>query len=190
MRPTVLVAAAALLATPACRIDWSERLTGTGLGAIAGGALGGLAAVGGSTAAGIALGGLAGAAAGYIIGDFLADDRERAAGAPPGAPPTPVDPRWAPEDVPASGTATDPASYRVAPVTGGAATSDLGRPPDPGAFGPAAKGASAREEYDAGRRAPTANEALRRYAAAIRLARAVDPSYEPARFNLRRLAGG
>jgi tetratricopeptide (TPR) repeat protein len=196
MRAARVVLSLALAAPlPACRLDWNERVTGTmigaGAGALAGGVLG--SAVG-STPAGVVLGAAAGGAAGYIIGDWMADKREREWGC--GAPP----PCQAPS----------PCEAPPAPVA------DAAR----GSASPAADAhAAAKREYEAGRRSMTANEALAHYDAAIRLdprapepwnakglvllygdrrdearaafkqALAVDPTYKPAQTNLTRSGG-
>ena len=192
MRASRVVLSLALAAPlPACRLDWSERVTGTmigaGAGALAGGLLG--SAVG-STPAGIILGAAAGGAAGYIIGDWMADKRERECGCgapPPCQAPSPCEP------------VSDAARGSAAPAAGAHA--------------------NAKREYEAGRHSMTASEALSHYDAAIRLdpkapepwnakglvllygdrkdearaafrqALAVDPSYTPARTNLTRSGG-
>jgi tetratricopeptide (TPR) repeat protein len=145
-----------------------------------------------------------GGAAGYAVGNHLRNDRIEDQARPPApvapqpvAAPEPASatpaPRWAPP--PAESPAI---TVGTAPGTPDAQTAAL-----------------ARAEYDAGRRATTAEEALRRYEAASRLdptrpephnargmilrwqgneaearrafaqALAVDPSYAPARENLR-----
>ncbi len=156
--PVLLLATASLLALPACHLDFDERVTGTaigvGAGALAGGLLG--SAVG-STATGAVLGAMAGGAAGYIIGDWMADKRERGTSqakardheydrgrsdAEATVAPAPV----AFDAVPASGTHTPTATAERAEM--------------------------ARREYDAGRRATDATTALGHYDAASRF----DPS--------------
>jgi tetratricopeptide (TPR) repeat protein len=62
---------AALAALPGCQMN--ERLSGTVLGAVAGGAIGGVAGGVGGAAIGLAAGGVSG----YLVGDYIADRRER-----------------------------------------------------------------------------------------------------------------
>jgi hypothetical protein len=94
MRAATLLALV-LLVLPGCQMN--ERMTGAAGGGLAGAVLGGALA---ETAGGVLLGGVGGAVAGYLIGDYLADRRERCLCQPAPAP---------------SGSATDPASGRVAP---------------------------------------------------------------------------
>ncbi len=196
MRPhVVLVATASMLALPGCHLDFDERVTGTaigvGAGAIAGGLLG--SAVG-NTATGAILGGVAGGAAGYIIGDWMADKRER-------------------------GTAQ--AKSRDREYERGRTEAEQTSGPAPATFdavpASAPRAEMARREYEAGRNATDAASALRHYDAASNFdptrpephnarglvllyqgnksaaraafdrALAVDPSYAPASENLRKL---
>ena len=181
---------AAFVGLPACRLDWSERMTGTmigaGAGALASGLLG--SAVG-STAGGAVLGAAAGGAAGYIIGDYIADKRERECGCEQAQEPAPA---------PAPLAQCEAARGGSGAARGGAR-------------------AAARREYEAGRHSATADEAISHYEQAIRLdpsapepynakglvllygnrkdearrafaqALSADPSYKPAEANLRRL---
>ena len=187
----VAFASSLLFAAPACRLDWNERVTGTMIGAGAGALAGGvLGSAVGSTAGGAVLGAAAGGAAGYIIGDYMADQRERSSGC-------------APAETPCEAPAPTPVCEAV---RGGAGAETGAR-------------AAARREYEAGRHAVTADEALARYAEAIRLdpsapepfnarglvllygnrkdearrsfqsALAADPTYKPAEANLRRMGG-
>ena len=184
----VALASSLLLLAPACRLDWSERMTGTmigaGAGALAGGLLG--SAVG-STAGGAVLGAAAGGAAGCIIGDYLADKRERECACQPQEAAVP-----APEP-------------QCEAARGGGPAPEVG------------SRAAAKREYEAGRHSQTADEALSHYDQAIRIdptapepdnakglvllygnrkdearqafraALAADPSYKPASANLQRL---
>ena len=194
-RPLLLVTAASLLVLPACHLDFDERVTGTaigvGAGALAGGLLG--TAVGG-TATGAILGGVAGGAAGYIIGDWMADKRER-------------------------GTAQ--AKARDREYARGRADAEETSGPAPATFdavpASAPRAEMARREYEAGRAANDAATALRHYDAAssydptrpephnarglvllyqgnrtaargaFERALTLDPAYAPARDNLRKL---
>jgi hypothetical protein len=199
---------AVVLVAPGCQAQFGERVTGAAIGAGAGMVVGGLlgSAVGG-TAGGVVLGGIAGGAAGYVIGDWIQSRREacecgtEGGGSPCDAPP-PATARPSPGPCTPPSPLPDPdlayASHR-APVRESAAS------------------AAARREYEAGRLAVTADEALVRYDAAIRLdpsrpepwnaqgivhlyagrtsearasfrhALSLDPSYAPASYNLRRL---
>jgi hypothetical protein len=153
---------------PACRMN--ERLSGTIMGGVGGAALGGLAT---GSFGGVVVGAGIGALAGYLVGDYIADQRERGVNSSN---------RW-------SGSATD-----VLVVNG-----------------------EARDAYERGRRAATAEEARAAYEESARLdptrpepynalgvsmlasgdrdaARAwfrrsldADPAYGPARHNLDRL---
>jgi tetratricopeptide (TPR) repeat protein len=100
--PLALLLAGLLLALPACQMN--ERMSGTMFGAAGGALIGGLAT---TSAPGVLIGGAAGALAGYLIGDYLADQRERGRGATPiqyqpqGVPPAAVGgvkvrPTWSP----------------------------------------------------------------------------------------------
>ena len=60
---------------PGCQMN--ERLSGTVMGGVGGAALGGIAT---STFGGAVVGGAVGALAGYLIGDYMADQRERGVG--------------------------------------------------------------------------------------------------------------
>jgi len=196
MRKPILLAAATLVALPGCQLGFTERTTGTAIGTAGGALTGGLlgAAVG-SPATGAILGGIAGGAAGYIIGDWMADKRERQQAQPTQNPAYAQAPAPA-YDAPAAIAASGPA-----------ATSK-------------ARADMARHEYEAGRRATDAGEALRHYQEASRLdpsrpephnargivllhlerrpeARAafqrslsVDGTYAPAQQNLSRMNGG
>jgi hypothetical protein len=149
MRATVPVLCLAVLgSTTACQVGWSERVTGVGVGGAAGGLL--ASAVGAGTG-GIVLGVAAGAAAGYIIGDWIADQRERG-------------------DYVASADGK-PCGTPCAAAGGGAPRSRVmgasGSLPEPGP-----DRAGARREYEAGRRAATAAAAIAHYEEASRL----DPS--------------
>lgn len=211
-RPILLATVAACAALPGCQLDFSERVTGTAIGT-AGGALAGglLGSAVGSTATGAILGGIAGGAAGYIIGDWMADKRERQA---------------------AQASARDHASYAQAPspaYDGGTPepagyAGPVGAPGAIAASGPGttskARADMARREYEAGRRATDAGEALRHYQEASRLdpsrpephnarglvllylerrpearaafqrALSVDGTYAPAQQNLQKMSGG
>lgn len=211
-RSILLVTSASLLALPGCRLDYDERVTGTaigvGAGVLAGGLLG--SAVG-STGTGAVLGALAGGAAGYIIGDWMADKRERgtqqaqARDHEYGRGRSEAEETVAPAPVPAPTDA--PATFDAVPASGRRA-----------AAATAERAALARREYDAGRRATDATTALGHYEAASRFdpsrpephnarglvllyagkkneARAafqrslsVDPAYAPAAENLRKLS--
>ena len=203
-----------LLGTTSCRMNYTERTSGTVIGAAGGTALGAL--VGGAVGnpwLGAGLGAAAGGAAGYIVGDKIADKRERQSQSAPQA----------------SGSGSAPETTSFPPPA-----ADIEPAPAPGATRPPAAGhppevyttsgpsqdrlALARAEYDAGRAAKTAPEALRHYDNAIRLdpsrpepynargmvlqyegkkdearraykqALAIDPGYAPAEQSLRALA--
>jgi len=200
-RPLVLLTSASMLALPGCHLNVDERMTGTaigmGAGALAGGLLG--TAVG-NTATGAILGGVAGGAAGYIIGDWMADERERGT-AQARARDGEVERARAKTDA-TSGPA--PATFDAIPASGDRAAA-------------APRGEMARRAYEAGRRATSAAAALGHYdaassfdptrpephnarglvllyqgetaaaRAAFERALAVDPSYGPASENLGRL---
>lgn len=211
-RSLLLLTSASLLVLPACNLHYDERVTGTaigvGAGAIAGGLLG--SAIG-STATGAVLGGIAGGAAGYIIGDWMADKRERGTqqaqardqeygrGRSEAEETVAPVPAPAPTDAPATFDAVPASGSRVAPAT-------------------AERAEMARREYESGRRATDTTTALGHYEAASRFdpsrpephnarglvllyagkkseARAafqrslsVDPGYAPAAENLRKLS--
>ena len=75
MRAALLVLlVTSLLVMPACQMN--ERLSGTLIGGVSGGAVG--AAVGGVGGAVVGL--LAGGLGGYLLGDYIADQRERGRG--------------------------------------------------------------------------------------------------------------
>ncbi len=210
-RPLLLATASLLGVLPGCQLDFSERVTGTAIGTAGGALTGGLlgAAVGSPTTGAI-LGGIAGGAAGYIIGDWMADKRER-------------------QQAQAS-TRDRNAAYAQAPADGGLEpqaagyAGPTGTPTAIAASGPGATSRAradmARREYEAGRRATDAGEALRHYQEASRLdpsrpephnarglvllylerrsearaafqrALAVDGTYGPAQQNLRKMNGG
>jgi tetratricopeptide (TPR) repeat protein len=126
----------------------NERLSGTVFGGSAGGLIGGLAA---ESVGGALVGGLGGALVGYLVGDYLADQRERGSAAqqripyaPDAAPPPAVG------GVRVRSPVTAPASRRV-------------RSP-------------ADEAYERGRAATTAPEAR----AAYREALGYDPNHADA----------
>src|SRR5688572_24510023 len=155
MRRSVVAVTLTLVATTGCRADWSERVTGTAIGTVGGAIAGGLlgSAVG-STTAGAVLGAVAGGAAGYIIGDYLADRRERACCPPSGSGGV-------------AGSYSDPVpapSFEpIPPSTDAIAASRTASVPS------ASRAAQAGAAYDAGRRATTPEEALRYYNEAMRL---------------------
>lgn len=194
MRVTTALLAGSLLVLPGCQMN--ERMTGT-----AGGAVGGavLSAVMGASAGTVLVCAGAGALAGYLVGDYLADQRERGC-------------------YPAGG-AQSPCALPAAEVQT--------LPPGPPSVAtrmaaPAAASASygARAAYEKGRVAPTVEEARAAYEESIRLdptrpepwnalallsvaqgdrtaarahlakALALDPAYAPARHNLERLEQG
>ncbi len=202
MRRSALLLALPLLVLPGCRMN--ERMTGTIGGAVGGGLLG--AAVGAS-AGGVVLAMAGGAIVGYVVGDYLSDQRERCGCAPPPcggcSVPSPC------EVYPGAYTQTQPLA--AAPT-----------PPTPSAPTPAASvtAAAARDAYERGRTATTAEEATAAYKESIRLdpqrpepwnalalhalvagdrstarshlatSLALDPTYKPARHNLERLDAG
>jgi len=214
MRRPILLATASLLAVlPGCQLDFSERVTGTAIGTAGGALTGGLlgAAVG-SPATGAILGGIAGGAAGYIIGDWMADKRERQQAQ---ASTRDRDAAYAQAPSPAyDGTEPQAAGYG-GPTGAPAAIAASG----PGATSQA-RADMARREYEAGRRATDAGVALRHYQEASRLdpsrpephnarglvllylerrpearaafqrALAVDGTYGPAQQNLQKMNGG
>jgi hypothetical protein len=138
-----------LLALPACQMN--ERMTGTAFGGAGGALLGGLIA---ESVGGVLLGGLGGALAGYLVGDYLADQRERACCPAPAA-------AW--------GTA--PVAAWSPPV----AVPTAVRPQVAGVRSPTAR-AAADVAYEEGRRAPTAVVAADAYRRAI----ALDPTHADA----------
>jgi len=207
MRTTALSLATLVALLPACHLDVDERMTGTaigvGTGALAGGLLG--SAVG-STATGAVLGAVAGGAAGYIIGDWMADRRERGT-----AQAQARDREFSRGRAEAEATVApsqSPATFDAIPAAGT-------RPPPP----TPERAEMARREYEAGRRATDATSALRHYdaastfdpsrpephnarglvllyvgkraeaKAAFTRSLAVDPGYVPAAENLRKLGG-
>ena len=165
-RPVLLISTASLLALPACHLDFDERVTGTaigtGAGILAGGLLG--SAVG-NTATGAVLGALAGGAAGYIIGDWMADKRERGTSQAQsrdreyGRGRSEAEETVAP--VPAPAPAPAPTTFDAIPASGTHAPAAT-----------AERAEMARREYEAGRRATDATSALGHYDAASRF----DPS--------------
>jgi hypothetical protein len=202
MRRSALLRALPLLALPlvvlpGCRMN--ERMTGTIGGAVGGGLLG--AAVGAS-AGGVVLAMAGGAIVGYVVGDYLSDQRERCGCAPP----------------PCGGCSV-PSPCEVYP---GSFTQTERTAAAPSAPTPAASvsAAAARDAYERGRTATTAEEATAAYKESIRLdpqrpepwnalalhalvagdrttarahlttALALDPAYGPARHNLERLDRG
>jgi len=177
-RARVLLAPTLLLSLGGCAVNWSERTTGTAIGAVGGGVAGGLlgSAVG-STVGGAILGSAAGAAAGYIIGDYLADRRERNAwsgGTPTANAPRPPSQRTRgygdPED---SAPPSDLGPVVPAPAEDVVARSAPGDAvPVAASETRASRHAAARREYEAGRRSKTDAEALAHYDAAMR----IDPS--------------
>jgi len=209
-RPILLAGFTALVVLPGCQLGFTERTTGTAIGTAGGALTGGLlgAAVG-SPATGAILGGIAGGAAGYIIGDWMADKRERQQ---------------------AQASARDHAGYAQAPAPaydGPEPATYAGPAGAPGAIAASGPGATtkaradmARREYEAGRRTTDASEALRHYQEASRLdpsrpephnargivllhlerrpearaafqrALSVDGTYAPAQQNLSKLNGG
>jgi hypothetical protein len=70
-----------LLLLPACQMN--ERMSGTAFGAGGGAVLGGVTA---GTVGGALIGGVGGALVGYLVGDYLADQRERGCASPAPAP--------------------------------------------------------------------------------------------------------
>ncbi len=209
-RPILFAGVATLVVLPGCQLGFSERVTGTAIGTAGGALTGGLlgAAVGSPTTGAI-LGGIAGGAAGYIIGDWMADKRERqeaqaAERDRAGYAEAPAPPYDGPEPAQYAGPGDAPAAVVA---SGPGATSK-------------ARADMARREYEAGRRATDAGEALRHYQEASRLdpsrpephnargivllhlerrpearaafqrSLAVDGTYAPARQNLSKLSGG
>ena len=200
MRRSALLLALPLLALPGCRMN--ERMTGTIGGAVGGGLLG--AAVG-ATAGGVVLALAGGAVVGYVVGDYLSDQRERGGCSVP----SPC------EVYPGSYTQTQPRAQNQPSASGPGASA-------PSAPTPAASAtvAAARDAYERGRTATTAEEATAAYRESIRLdpqrpepwnalalhalvagdraqarshlttSLALDPSYAPARHKLDRLDRG
>lgn len=208
MRTTAFaLATVSLFTLQACHLEIDERMTGTaigvGAGALAGGLLGTAVA---STGTGAVLGAIAGGAAGYIIGDWMADKRERGTAQANardheysrGLPE--AEGTVAPAPAPATFDAIPAGRSRAAPAT-------------------AQRAEMARREYEAGRNATDAATALRHYStastfdpsrpephnarglvllyqgkksdarAAFERSLAVDPGYLPAAENLRKLGG-
>ncbi len=197
--PTLL-AVLPFLAGTGCQMN--ERMTGTAGGALAGGVLGGVAA---GTLGGVLIGTAGGALAGYLIGDYLSDQRERCMTPQGGA---------CGGGGYAGGACGVPDAY-----TSATAAQTASVPPAPA---PTAPGSSyaARAAYERGRTAATAEEAKAAYAESIRLdptrpepwnalalhalvtgdretarahlgrALSLDPSYAPARLNLQQLDRG
>jgi hypothetical protein len=186
-----------LLVLPGCQMN--ERMTGTAGGAVAGGLV---SAVTGASAGSVLLVAGAGALVGYLIGDYLADQRERCMPAQP-----------------ADGCCAAPAqqAYALPPSPPAASLARDARVPADPASGTSW---SARVAYEQGRAAATAEEAEAAYADSIRLDPArpepwnalallalargnralarthlvksleLDPSYGPALHNLDRLDRG
>lgn len=148
MRAAYALVTLPLLVLPACQMN--ERMTGAIGGAAAGGLVG--AVTGASAGTVLVLVG-AGALAGYLIGDYLADQRCCGTQAPsPGGCCAP----------PAGGCCATPASYRQV-VTAA----------EPAAPAPARPGSGpswdARVAYEKGRSAATAEEAEAAYEESLRL---------------------
>jgi hypothetical protein len=140
MRRAYVLLAVPLAVLPGCQMN--ERMTGTAGGAIAGGVIS--AATGASFGSVLIVAG-AGALVGYLIGDYMADQRERCMCEP----------------APSQGGCCMPASHvRVAPAVPDASAS---RTPQSGATW------DARVAYEKGRAAATAEEAEAAYQEAIRL---------------------
>jgi tetratricopeptide (TPR) repeat protein len=194
MRAALLVLlTVALLVLPACQMN--ERLSGTVIGGVGGGAIG--AAAGG--VGGAVVGILAGGIAGYLVGDYIADQRERGR-----------------TQVFQTGGTTAQVAPQVAPQAGtwGGESRPRGRV---AGIKVRAVDERARAAYERGRHALTAPEARVYFEQAIRLdpsrpapynalalnalyrgdraeaerdfrkALQVDPGYYPARYNLQRL---
>jgi tetratricopeptide (TPR) repeat protein len=208
IRPTPILAASLLLATlPGCTLNFDERVTGTAIGVGAGALAGGLLGTAvGNTATGAILGGVAGGAAGYIIGDWMADRRERDTMAA----------RARDDEFRRAGPgAEETAAPAPAPVPFDAVPANATRP----VSASASRAEMARRAYESGRTAKTAASALSHYESASRFdpsrpephnarglvllyegrrpeardafqrALAVDPGYAPAAENLRKLGG-
>jgi hypothetical protein len=152
-RATQLLIALPLLVLPGCQMN--ERLSGTVGGAVGGGLL---AAVVGASAGGVLATAAGGALAGYLIGDYLADQRERCCGCPSQSPcGVPQSPCQAPIYYPESPCQVAPGGWtQTAPVV------------TPARFTPAPNPA-ARIAYERGRGAVTSEEAVRAYEESIRL---------------------
>lgn len=202
-----------LLVLPGCRMN--ERMTGTAGGAVGGGLLGGVAA---GTLGGVLIGATGGAIAGYLIGDYLADQRERGMTA-----------QAAPSGGGGGGGSCGVPQYEVDTyasgnrVVRGSVSEGPPMPVTVPAAHPTASAPStwaAKAAYERGRSAATAEEAKGAYEESIRLdpsrpepwnalalhalatgdratarahlgrALALDPTYAPARLNLDRLERG
>ena len=161
-RPVLLLTTASLLSLPACHLEFDERVTGTaigvGAGALAGGLLGSAVA---STGTGAVLGAIAGGAAGYIIGDWMADKRERGTSQARARDHEYERGRSEAEETVAPAPAPQPATFDAVPASGAKS-----------ATATAERAEMARREYEAGRRATDPTTALGHYDAASRY----DPS--------------
>jgi hypothetical protein len=200
MRAAHLLVSLPLVVLPGCQMN--ERLSGTVGGAVGGGLL---AAVVGASAGGVLATAAGGALAGYLVGDYLADQRERCGCAPQ----NPCGVPQGPCGVPA------PSYESPCYVTPSARTQVLPAPAAPPPRSPALP--AARTAYERGRSAVTAEEAVAAYEESLRLdptrpepwnalalhalvagdtsvarerfekALALDPTYAPAQHNLARL---
>lgn len=201
-RSILSLTALSLVVLPACQLGFDERVTGTAIGVGAGVLAGGLLGTAvGSTTTGAILGGVAGGAAGYIIGDWMADKRERGT----------AEARARDDEL---GRAEAEETVAPATTTFDAVPASGARP----ASATVQRAAMARREYESGRSARDATTALGHYDAASKFdpsrpephnarglvllyqgkrteARAaferalvVDPGYGPARDNLGKLA--
>lgn len=207
----LIVLVLGLLVMPGCVMN--ERLSGTIIGGVSGGAIG--AAVGGVGGAVIGL--LAGGLGGYLVGDYMADQRERGRGSvfgngccPPAqdpcAPPCATPQSYQPSAYAPQGAAYQPQGA-VAGIKERAPVVYNGRRTDP---------VRAKAAYDRGKEALTAPEARVHFEESIRLdptrpepynalalnalyrgdrsdaerhfreALQADPNYQPARYNLER----
>jgi hypothetical protein len=210
MRAASLLVAVPLLVLPGCQMN--ERLSGTVGGAVGGGLI---AAVVGASAGGVLITAAGGALAGYLVGDYLADQRERC-GCSPCQPPAYQTPSYqSPCQVPYSGHPAYDAPYQTAPSA--MLTTIPTVTPVAHATTMPGTGAAAEAAYRRGRAARTAEEATAAYEESLRLdpsqpapwnalglhallagdrttartrfekALAVDPAYLPARHNLDRM---
>lgn len=102
MRVAVAGTVAALLVAGGCQMN--ERMSGTAIGGV-GGAVLGAATAGG--VGGVVVGGAIGALAGYLIGDYLADQRERCGCQQQQQPCQPCQPQPTCAPCSVSGSATD-----------------------------------------------------------------------------------
>ena len=203
----LLVVTTTLISLPlaGCNLSFDERVTGTAIGVGAGALAGGLLGTAvGNTATGAILGAVAGGAAGYIIGDWMADKRERGSSEARARDDEYRRGRADAEETAAPAPA--PVPFDAVPASGAVASAP-------------ARAEMARREYDQGRSARSAATALSHYDAASRLdpsrpephnarglvllydgkrpearaaferALSVDPEYAPAAENLRKLGG-